>query len=70
MNKTTRHGRNVFGRKVAALLAVGTFAVAAYGNTEWHSNTAKNTGSQAGGNAALTDMSYPDLAPIGRSRAM
>ena len=33
-------------------------AAASYGNTEWHSNTAKHTGTQAEGNAALTNMVY------------
>ena len=37
---------------------VGFVAVAAYGNTEWHSNTAKHTGLQVEGNEALTNMVY------------
>ena len=37
---------------------VGFVAVASYGNTEWHSNTAKHTGLQVEGNEALTNMVY------------
>ncbi len=45
-------------KKLVIVWAVGLVAVAAHANTEWHSNPAKNTGAQTGGNAALTDMSY------------
>ena len=41
------------------LLAASFAAVAAYGNTTWNPNPAKNLGdSSSNGNAALTDMSY------------
>ena len=45
-------------KKLVIVWSVGLVAVAAHANTEWHSNPAKNTGAQTGGNAALTDMSY------------
>ena len=45
-------------KKLVIVWSVGLVAVAAHGNTEWHSNPAKNTSTQAEGNAALTNMVY------------
>ena len=57
MTKLIKPARNG-GRGLAFVLCAGLCCGTIWGNTEWHSNTAKHTGTQAEGNAALTDMSY------------
>ena len=58
MKRMEKKTPQVWMRKSIALLIAGLCCGTIWGNTEWHSNPAKNTGTQAAGNAALTDMSY------------
>ena len=58
MKRMEKKTPQVWMRKSIALLIVGLSTGTIWGNTEWHSNPAKNTSTQAEGNAALTNMVY------------
>ena len=58
MKKMATEIQQTWLHRSIALFIAGLCCGTVWGNTEWHSNPAKNTSTQAAGNAALTDMSY------------